>query len=230
MIEWGHRHEPAIVQKYAEETGATIIDPGEYTIHRRGVLFATVDRFQELPGYKGRGVLELKCAWYDAFKEWQHKIPVAYQIQLQQQLYCTGCEYGAIAVLGNGYMFRYFHFTRNEKFINRLVERLTEWWKTHVIGGVEPKTDGHVATTQALGDVYQSDGSTIDIEDHDVIQAAADYDRLGGEIKRLTAERDAAANMVKATLGEAEKGTLPGGDGFSWKPNAKGTRTLRRTK
>jgi predicted phage-related endonuclease len=53
---------------------------------------------------------------------------------------------------------------------------------------------------------------------------------IATETKRLEREDALLANQLRQAIGEAEVGILPDETGWTWKANAKGTRTLKRSK
>ena len=229
MATWGHRHEPAIADAFTEQTGRATIDPGEYFVQSRGILAATIDRWQVMPS-GSREVLEIKCAWYAAWDEWRQRVPVAYQIQIQHQLYCTGCEQASVAVLGNGYEFKLFHIARNESFIEAHVEQLTTWWEKYVIGDTSPHVDGHTATADTIGAMYPNEnGKTVDLLGKELQAAHEAREVLGAELKAKKKQHDEATNKLKAAIGAASAGRLADGTGYTLSDTKKG-RTIRRVK
>ncbi len=230
MIEWGHRHENAIAEKFREVTGRPILDPGDYAMEWNGVLFTTVERYQwkgELTD-QNRGILELKCAWFDAFDEWRERVPVAYQIQIQQAMYCTNSPYASVAVLGNGYQFKYFHIERNEGFIEKMVAKVTEFWEKHVLADVPPPADGNEATAKAIAKVYPTiKTKRVDLEGEEWWGLHQKREQAAAQVKRWESEVDEASNRIRAAIADAEYGVLPDGSGYSFKKTAKG-RQLRR--
>src|SRR3990167_2326057 len=96
-----------------------IVDPGQYTIFRsteRPWLFCTPDRLI-YDGDKLVAGLELKCAWYEAAKEWNDRVPLGYQIQGQHTMYVLGLEKLYFAALLNGCHFRWHLMRRHEGFL-----------------------------------------------------------------------------------------------------------------
>lgn len=230
MMEWGKRHEQAIAEKFCEVTSRDCHNPGDFWIETNGILLATPDRFQlrDVRNTQDDGVLELKCAWFDSWRQWEKQVPRAYQIQLQQCMYCCGCDYGSFAVLGNGYEFKLFHVERNEEFIDRLVTYLNSWWEAYVVKDVPPPVDANPATLKALAEVYP----TVEIERVELVgeeMCTAHKARVAAcqAIADFTATKNYATAAIQAAMGSAEIGELPDGSGYSWK-NTKRGRTFRR--
>jgi putative phage-type endonuclease len=230
MAEWGHRLEPVIAEKFVEVTGRKILDPGDYHIETRGIFLATIDRDQFTKERPRRGVLELKSAYYDSFTQWETQVPIPYQIQYQQQLYATGCDWGSIAVLGNGCSWKYFDIERDEKFIARMVEVVSEWWDKHVVGDTPPPADGHKSTGRAIAAVYpEPKEETVDLVGEALQAAHERREALAVQIGELEEKRDESTNLIKAAIGDAQVGRLADGTGYTYKATKK-ARTLRRTK
>jgi len=231
MAEWGHRLEPATAAKFADETGRTVVDPGEYHIEIQGIMLATVDRFQYMPDAPGgRGNLELKAAYYDAFARWRNAVPIEHQIQIQHQMYSTGCAFSSIAVLGNGYQFKWFDVPRHDEFIDRLVTVLGEWWDKYVIPDTPPDADGHHNTGAAITAVYPNEnGKTVDLLGKELQAAHEAREVLGAELKAKKKQHDEATNKLKAAIGAASAGRLADGTGYTLTDTKKG-RTIRRVK
>ncbi len=230
MQEWGHRHEPGICQKFHDVTGRRLFDPGDYFMAWNGNLFTTVERYQWRgePDRPQRGILELKCAWFDAFDEWRERVPIAYQIQIQSAMYCTNSKFASVAVLGNGYMFKYFHIDRNERFIDKMVTRLNEFWQKNVLADVPPEADENPATAAAIARTYpEIKTSKVDLCGEEFWELHQRRERAAAAIKKAEAEHDEVTNKLKAAVADAEYGVLPDGSGYSFKKTAKG-RQFRR--
>lgn len=222
MAEAGHRLEPAISQWFQDraEFDGEITNPGDYTIFRsieRPHMHCTPDRLIHFVGVL-MAELQLKCAYFDAFAEWKERVPLSYQIAAQHSMHVLGTDLTYIAVLGNGYDFRWFKITRNQRFIDRLLARIDAFWGM-VESGKEPPADWQA--TAALKQRYPtSNGKMVELEGD--FQTIADaYDRAAEEAADAERRKEDAANRIKQAMGENELAVLPMGGGFSWKANSR---------
>lgn len=101
-------------------------------------------------------------------------------------------------------------FERDERLERFMVSTLTDWWNRHVVGGEEPEVDGSSDCADALLAAHPL-AEDIEIDAEDIADAVRDYRDLGTQIKELEARRDAAANTIKARLGDAKKGRTSAG-------------------
>ncbi len=232
MMEWGHRLEEAMARKLEdvyEWENNQLKDPGDHALFRsteRPHITATPDRLK----YDGsilEGEAQLKTSHYDAFKAWKTQVPIAYQIQCQQSMYVLGTDVTWIAVLGGGYQFKHFRVERNQRFIDRLLERLDDFWHNYVEAGVQPAADYSLSSAAALKQLYPHDnGKSIDLP--------PELENFGTQYDLALSQRNAAdkrakelGNLVKQAMGDATVGVLPDSTGFTWKEGSRG-RTLRR--
>lgn len=234
MQQAGHRHEPTLAKWFVEQSDhdvRTLVDPGEYTIFRsieRPHVFATLDRFAEPTVFDNRKrPVEFKCSWYESAKQWEERIPIAYQCQGQHQLYVTGADEMFFAVLLNGYKFRWYRMERHERFIKRLCDRLDEFW-----GRVErrdpPPIDGHKSSLHALFTQHPKDnGKAIDLPSELVAEVQADWDASQRIASDLTKRKDELKARIQQQMGDAKFALLPDGSGFRWSRNGKSGRFER---
>jgi putative phage-type endonuclease len=234
MMAAGRRHEPTIAQWFSEQQEEFgVVDPGDFAMHWADVagcpMFATPDRILTVMG-KPYACLELKCAWGSSGKQWETKIPLGYQVQLTHQLICTGLRVGYFAALIDGYKFRWHRLDFNQKFADALVRKLTQFWQKYVITKEPPPVDFSKATTDALASQWIPPKPVM----VDLPCEAAEWTErraaIATETKRLEREDALLANQLRQAIGEAEVGILPDETGWTWKANAKGTRTLKRSK
>jgi len=218
-MEWGLRLEPVIADKYAEETGRPLRDPGRFTILRsvaRPFLLATPDREVLTPNPHGAaGLLEIKTAGAYRADEWAEEPPVYYQVQLQHQLMVRGWAWGSLAVLIGGQRFLWVDIPRNDRFIALLLEREEEFWAR--IGRMDPpKPDADSNAFMAKLWPKPEEGKAVPLP-----ADALEWDRARREameqMDRAKAVKDEAEALLKAALKDAEYGALPGGGRFSWK-------------
>lgn len=224
--DWGLRLEGPIAQKFVEVTGIAISDPRPFTIYRsieRPHLFCTPDRMTE------DGVLEIKTAHFEAGKEWAERIPLAYQVQLQQSLYCTGRQRGWFAVLVDGYRWKYHPMARNDKWIAKMLPRLDAFWAA-VQRGEYPNVDAAEATARALARRYPTPTAGHVELPNELTELGDEYDQILADASRLDERKTLIQNIIREAIGNGTVGVLSDASGFSWAANGKGTRTLRRVK
>lgn len=234
MTEWGHRHEPAINTWFLDQNGEhgmhASANPGDFTIFRskeRPHVFATVDRMVNGGMLDARSrPLEIKCAWYDAAREWKERVPIAYRVQVQHQLYVTGCHEGFIAVLLNGCFAKWYREERNDRFIAKLMGRLDEFWD-RVQTKRAPDPDGHKSDLQAILKLYpQSRPESVELPD-ELSDAGREWDALSEQEKAIEAKKNQLKARVQNAMGPRYLARCHDDSGFSWKSGAKG-RTFRR--
>lgn len=229
--EWGTRHEPAIAQKLSEVLGYSFYDPGDFTIYRsteRKHIFCTPDRLRAtVVGDEIEEVEELKCAWYEAAKEWNERVPLAYQMQGQQCMYVLGCQRMNFGALLNGCSFRHHPMKRHQAFIDRMLEKLDAFWAS-IQKGEMPNCDGSMATAQALARMYPKPGEGIVEMPEELESLGAEYDAILAQDRENEKRKLAIQNIVKEHIGPNKTAVLMDRSGFSWNGTAKGSRTFRR--
>lgn len=240
-IEWGNILEPVVAEKYAVVTGRRIIDAGRFAVRRnpdREFMLATVDRdIPEAEGQDGPGVLEVKTAGIFRREEWQEEPPLQYQVQLQHNLVVTGRLWGSFAVLIGGQRFMWCDVIRNENFCRLLIEKEEEFWD-RVRRGDPPPADGSVSSAEVLSRLYPKETGESVALPIEAFDWAAELEAVNATIKDCEGQKKALENKVKEAIGNAERGILPDGSGFTWKTvhraahhvEATSYRQLRRVK
>lgn len=215
----GKLMEPALRAIFAQESGQTCVSPGQFTIFRHKELpwlGATLDALTGHDEY-GPCPVELKNVSNFAREEWEgDEPPLKYAVQVQHQLAVTGASHGFLLGLigGNDPIIKTIE--RNERFIGAMLKRLEEFWG-YVQRRELPPVDSSYATAQILAKLWPEDsGATVALP-----AEAAEWDRELTEakdvIKCAEARKLAAENLLKAAIGDATWGDLPGGGRYSWK-------------
>lgn len=245
---WGLKLEGEILQGYQEKSGRQVIPEPNYKIRRNPNhpwMTATLDATQfELPECgsdprrRSGGAVDAKNVGYFPGKEWETEAPLHYQIQLQHQLAVGGFEWGTLTALIAGQKLIWYDMERNQNFIDAMIQKESEFWDL-VQSNTAPDPDGSIATTDTLKRLYPvSDGRVICLplgfEDLD--------QKLVGvkdSIKSLENDKRLFQNQIKAALGDATTGVLPGGGRYTFKSQtvnhkaaeayASSHRVLRRT-
>lgn len=230
--------EQGIADLYVKHTGRAVRNPGPYTIrrHRSAPLGATLDRYITGPDF--RGPLELKMVGRAMSHKWGDEPPLAYQVQVQAQMACSGDATAVLCGWVGGDTLVHYEIERDEAFIAAMLVAVIAFWGAHVERRIPPEPGGTAVDARALQKLYPKDaGSTIALSD--TALALADLrDELTGQIKQAEAAKDLASNKLKAALGEATYGVLPDGTRMSWKLQkrkehivaASESRVLRRLK
>jgi putative phage-type endonuclease len=211
MLFFGHKLEPFASDLFEKESGIEVDDPGEYTIYTSGErshVFATPDRVT-----KSGEPVEIKTAWGDQATRWGESIPLAYQIQIQHQIYCLDSDHAYAAALifsGFGPVFKWYRVDRHQGFIDRMLHHVDRFWEDFVVANKQPPVDGHEATTEALGYVYPEDnGQSIDLKE-DAQEMAESYLDEVAKLKKHTEQKRLHGNRLREVLGENQAGILVG--------------------
>jgi putative phage-type endonuclease len=239
--EWGQILEEPIARKYTRETGRELHNYGQFFVFEHpqiAHMFCTIDR--GIHGSETRtaqGILSIKTAAGWKAGEWEEEPPLMYQVQLQHELAVTGMEWGSFAVLIGGQKFRWCDVERHDRFISYLIEKEAEFWD-RVIRGIPPSVDASDSSREVLSRLYPRDtGETIELPP-EAIAWDEQLQFAKAEIKAAEHRKQDAENKLKAAIGNATIGLLPGGGGYTWKASErKGyvvepttVRTLRRIK
>jgi putative phage-type endonuclease len=230
----GHRHEPTIAKWFVEQSDhdvTSVDDPGEYTIFRsieRPHIFATCDRLANAMVFDDRRrPVEIKCAWYESAKQWEERIPIAYQCQGQHQMYVTGADEMFFAVLLNGYKFRWYRMERHERFIKRLCDKLDEFW-SRVERRDPPPIDGHKSSLHALFTQYpKDDGRIVELPDELAKAVQEDWDATQRIASDCCKRKDELKARIQQFMGTAKFAIMPDDSGFRWTRNGKSGRFER---
>lgn len=226
-MEWGNRLEPAIRQKYCDETGALVYVPPESLFHpERSWARATPDGvvvIDDRPAQKSERrnwahLIQIKNTGYWMAKDWDAGPPVHVQLQEQWELMVTGLQRADVAVLIGGNDYRCYTIHRDDKAIEDLVTIANDFW-SKVEKRIEPKVDDSDACKRHFEKRFKRDAVEL-VADKDTENLFAEWRALEmrvkldeqrkktirNEVRKLMA--DAGASVVRSTLGDA-KLTIP---------------------
>ena len=241
VLRFGRVVEPLIAKEYEQLTGRRLIELGDWAIRRhatRPYMFCTHDRLIEPPAGRERpGVLSIKSANVWRGVEWLEgeEPPLAYQVQWQHELACSGFDWGSFAVLIWGKGVRWVDQERNDGFIAALEEECRLFWE-RVESGQAPAVDGSEHTTEALRRLYPHEKGDAVVLPAEAADWATEIAACEVELKRFGDRKDALRNMVRAAIGEAPEGYVPGGPAWTYRTQKRSesvipageTRVLRR--
>lgn len=142
VTEFGNVFEPIMAEKFTQLTSLTTRKVSKAYAHPDyPYLRGNIDRqIIASPNHPGTGLLELKTTTSFRMKSLDGPYPLEWKYQIQFYLALTGYEYA--------YLFIYERDTakyhkpiilfRDQRFIDDMVEKVTVWWKRHIVGGVRP--------------------------------------------------------------------------------------------
>lgn len=220
--------EPIVRKEFTERTGIKVrqkhmlLQSEEYPF-----MFADLDGVINEDGEMC--IFEAKTA--SAYKQetWEEGVPAPYILQVQHYMAVTGAKKTYIAALVGGNHFFWHEIPRDEEMIGKIIAMEKYFWETHVVGGVEPVPDGSEATTNYFNSKFSSsNGQTIELP-QEALSVCDEFDRISAEIKKLETEKNAAANLLKSYLKEAEIGIV-GERKITWKEIFKSSLDTKRLK
>ncbi|MDP3940639.1 MAG: YqaJ viral recombinase family protein [Deltaproteobacteria bacterium] len=208
-MEWGHRHEATVLQKFAESHP-------ELTVHRVGATLRHPDVPWALANLDGialdenrRPVLvEVKTGGEYMKRKWAGGVPADYYWQTLHYLAVLGPmvqrAYVPVLLGGNHYEERIVN--RDEDAIAWLLQQEREFWG-YVQSGEMPPVDDTESTAEALALLWAESTPDIVRLPADALSLIAERESICDEQKALERRRTAVENQIKTMLGEHEKGS-----------------------
>jgi len=216
-MEWGHRLEPAIRQKYVDDTKAVVHVPTESLFHPGrpwaratpdGIVLEDAERislWKHLLQCKNVGAW-VETAWHEA--------PPAYvQLQEQWELYVTGLARADVAVLIGGNDFRIYTIHRDDKMIGDLVAIAEEFWH-RVENHVEPDIDESDACRRHFEKRLKKDAVEL-VADTEIESLVSTWRSLHLQAKDIDKKVDTIRNEVRRALAEAGASRLVSASGVA---------------
>lgn len=159
------------------------------------------------PAEPGRGILEVKTASQQQWEKWRGQLPLAYHLQVQVQLLCTGCEWGWIALMVTSPSLPVFYWPAKPHAgaLERIKRAAAQFHAEIETGHL-----GAAASAEGLAQIFD-DGSTIDLSNDNELPALLDeramrHESANAEDKRIKEIDDA----IKAKIGAAARAYVPG--------------------
>lgn len=203
--------EPYVAQRFSEVTGKKVRREN-YILKNSDYPWAhaNVDRLVigERAGLECKTTSALNLS---KFKGGEY--PANYYCQCMHYMAVTGYEKWYLAVLIGNHDFRVFEILRDEEEIAALMDAERKFWDC-VVSNTPPCPDGLPATGEALDSIYADNGELVDLTP--VCSDLREYLALKAQIKALEEKLNAAANGIKAYMGNASMGTY-GDLSVSWK-------------
>jgi len=233
-MEIGRGMEAVAANIYARYTGREVFDLGAYTVQQHPIfpfIRCTLDRVV-CDFEKGWGCCNLKCVGGAKSGDWETAAPRVYWIQEQAEMLVTGLKWASLGVIVSNYDFRWIDIPRDDDFIdNTLLPALIRFWG-HVQCRIAPPADGHASTGKALSKLYATEDGATMVLPGEFYDLDVELVQVKQQIVALESRKNWIENRIKAAIGFATTGLLPGFARYTWQlqqvAGGKFARVLRR--
>lgn len=201
-MKWGTKHEPMILEEFAEQTGREVVRPEfMFVDSEHQCLLANLDGETADPMHD---IVEAKTCNVFGADDWGEpgtdEIPALYLAQVQHYMGVCDRDKAFVAVLIGGNDFRIYAVRRNERLIKLIRDRCVSFWHDNVEKGIPPDPETKGDLKLLYGDGGQ-DG-LVEASEEDIL-AAEELRRLKAEKKEITAKIEEQTNKLKASMGDA---------------------------
>lgn len=191
-MEWGHRLEAPVADKYADVHGVELEEVGTQISFRHDWLCSTPDRL--VKGMK-RG-LEVKTTAKHLGWRWgpsgSDEYPAEAHVQCAANMAVLEYDEWDLAVLIGGQDYREYRIHRDLEFENDLIALGERFMEEHVRPRVAPPNDGSEAASEWKAKRYAA------VLTHDLIQADEAIEQMALEYKKaIETAKDAAENKKR---------------------------------
>ena len=162
---------------------------------------------------------------YDVKMYQEGRFPDRFYVQCVHYMAVTGAERWYLAVLVFGTGLYTFTIERDEAEIAALMDAEAAFWE-YVTSRTPPPADGLPSTTEVLHTIYK-DGGGDSIDLFGLDDALDRYFQAKKSIDEMKSVADAAANEIKAALGNAEVGLCDRAK-VTWKTQRRSTFDSKR--
>ena len=208
-MEWGHRLEGAVAERYADgHPEFTVTGPRDMIRHpEHPIAFASADGLLLDPeDHAPVGVLEVKTT-----SQLWASLPLYYDAQVQWYMGIYGLPFCDVAVLAQGRHYSEYRVDFDERWFAVSVIRAESWWERHIIGGEVPP-----ATAMDNGASFwpaEDKTETVEVPEELAHRLAVARQRFR-EAEEL---KDAAEAELKLAMGPAARArTASGAQVASW--------------
>lgn len=214
-MEWGHRLEPAIRQKYVDDTGSVVHVPGESLFSKAhpwaratpdGVVLDKADPLGQRGRHSWRHLVQCKNVGTWVERNWKDAPPAYVQLQEQWEMYVTGLSRADVAVLIGGNEFRIYTIHRDDKAIEDLVTIAEDFWRK-VEKRIPPAVDDSDACREHFEKKLRKDAPEL-IADAETEQLFAEWHKLVVEAKRNKKRTETIRNLIRKQMAEADVGCI----------------------
>lgn len=211
-MDWGKRLESVIAEETATRQGLVIQEVPHILAHPENLWArAQIDRLI-IDTERGNGVLEVKNMGHWSSRQVQSAtgedaIPDHYLMQVQWQMYVTGCQWGFFAALMEGSELRVEYVKRDDKLIADMVSIARDFWRC-VQAKTPPAADGSDSTKETLFKMFPAPipGEVVNLTP-DLEPLFIELEEIKAKQKPLEARRKTIENQIKLAIGDAETAT-----------------------
>lgn len=208
---WGQRLEHAIRRGYVADTGRRVIKPAFSRHAEHPFVIGHPDGITP-PDASEQLLLEVKTtAWLDAAwgPDGSDRIPAKYYSQVQHYLLLKGYPVCDVAVLVGGREMHIYTVPADPEFQQALLVEEESFWR-EVVDGTPPDPDGSADAGRALRQLYPSAIPDEIVATPEVVGYAAAYEAAKAAEAKAKREKDHAAQLMQAHMGERSRMVGPG--------------------
>jgi putative phage-type endonuclease len=203
-MEWGNRLEPAIRQKYVDETGYLVRIPAESMFHPKfNWARATPDGIALDAPNASEHLIQIKNVGAWVGREWDAGPPTYVQLQTQWEMFVTGYTRDDVACLIGGSDYRCFTVHRDDKTINDLVTIASDFMR-RVEQRIPPEIDNSQACKEHFEKRFAKQNAIELRADADLESLFTDWHQHIKTLKHSTKEVERIRNVVRSHLADAQ--------------------------
>lgn len=219
-MEWGKILEPVIAGKFSLRMDLPIEwwDKRIYS-KKRPWQYASPDA---LILTEPQQVLEVKTAGLSKAAEWSRErgdaegIPEYYRVQVEWQLSTLELETAYVAVLIAGSDFRIYKIRHDPLLEEILLEEVEEFWRQHLLAGVEPPMGGSRQAREYLKKQYPRERENLRPATAEEITWLSEYGTVRTKLDALEGRKAELENQLFRAIGNHEGLEWPSGK-MTWK-------------
>ena len=207
-IQWGKMAESAIRDGLAKDLELRIEPvPGMFTsteypfmnANLDGLVFA--DQPKEINGklISGLGGLEIKTATERNSEFTEDEVPDSYYCQVQHYMCVTHLDYFILAVLIGKVSGKIYVIPRNDDFIERLVQRESEFWYENVAKDVMPEPVGNERESEVLNSLFSHAAKEVTLGE-EFEELCKEYNNLSDKMKELKQQQETIKERLKIAI------------------------------
>lgn len=223
----GNLLEPVVATLYAEETGATLVEPGFLRHRSRDWHIGTPDRVvaecvvdcNDRKAENWTTLIEIKTARSGA--DWGEpgtdQIPRHYLTQVAWYLALTELQVAHVAVLIGASDYRRYEIQRDLDLEAVLLERCEAFWRTNILGGQMPAINGSESAARYIASRFPRNIQPLRPATAEELELAQRLATARAATAAAEREQAKVENLLKAAIGEAEGIDLGDLGKITWK-------------